>query len=113
MPLIREGAHAKDTPPSLDIFIPYKSEIVILRYRFSFFLLAVYHQHAYISRVLRSVVNPGTAEPGDSSIKLGDSVIQTGAASRVIHAQLLNTDPDGRNECVPEGCDENLWTKEP
>lgn len=37
MPLIREGAHAKDTPPLLEIFISYKSEIVILRNRFSFF----------------------------------------------------------------------------
>lgn len=37
VPLIRVGAHAKDTASSLEIFISYKSEIVILRYRFSFF----------------------------------------------------------------------------
>lgn len=60
-------------------------------------------------QVLGTVVNMGTAVSGDSSIKLEDSVIPNGAVSCVIHAQLLNTDPDGRKECIPESCDENVW----
>lgn len=56
VPLIREErSMAKDMLSLLEIFISYVSEIVILWYCFSFFLLAVYHQCAYISRVLRTV----------------------------------------------------------
>lgn len=36
VPLIREGAYAVDTLSLLEIFVSYRSEIVILRYRFSF-----------------------------------------------------------------------------
>lgn len=53
--------------------------------------------------------NLGTEVSGDSSIKLEDRATQNGAVSCVIHAQLLNTDPDGRDECIPESWDENLW----